>query len=415
MPSDAATHAAALNRDDLAIVDEVEAALADGLALMRWWERTDAADGYAERFDLVRVFNRSTSSYGFFDQAPLAGASLPVMGVCEDLLFDQPHGRSGDQLRRELREFVLRYFLRISDFRRPEVFAEPAEQAPASGWGELSWCPGPGPRYGGFGYSQHYYKLRDSGAIGKFPASEQFAIVDLREMSRRYEWVVLKVRIFDFDLTFTLPGSTPAKLVLPLDEESYLVVSADFVADQTAPTEGIRGRYGFGYAFLKNPRDRGPIVYGPGRFDAAIKLIRFELLADGETQVRTAFVANRPTRLLDVSLDPVDWSFTLADLMSFGWTSRALAPVRDALSRLPLRLGSFDPLTTYITLANELSGGRAARELCISKDQLDKRLLVQHFEQHYQMLVGALMTWRQIPDWLDESGLPDWVRGGQSA
>jgi hypothetical protein len=239
-------------------------------------------------------------------------------------------------------------------------------------------------------------------------------VVDLRELGERYEWIVLKVRIFDFKLAFTLPGAAGAQLVLPLDEESYLAVSADFVADQTAPAPGVAGRYGFGYAFLKTPGARGPIAYGPGRFDAAFKLVRFDLLDNGESRVHTAFAANRPQRVLDVSLDPVDWSFALADLMSLGWTSRALAPLKEAVDRRPLRPGGFDPLTAYIALANGLSGGLAARQLCISKERLEKDFLVQHFDQHYQMLVGALSTWRQVPDWLDESNLPDWVRTGQA-
>lgn len=406
--------APALEAEDMAILDEVEPALADGLALKRWWERTAAADSYAERFDLVRVFNRGASSYGFFDRAPLGGGALPVMGVYEDLLFDQPKTSASGRLRRELREFVLRYFLRVSAFHRPEVYAGPAAPTPAPAWRGLSWCPDPGARYGGFGYSQHYYKLRGSGAVGKFPAGEQFAVADLRELGERYDWIVLKVRIFDFKLAFTLPGAAAAELVLPLAEESYLVVSADFVADQAAPEPGVAGRYGFGYAFLKTPGGHDAIAYGPGRFDAAFKLIRFDLLDGGETRVRMAFAANRPTRVLDVSLDPVDWSFSLADLMSLGWASHALAPLREALDRRPLRLGGFDPVSAYIALANGLSGGLAARELCISKERLEKDFLVQHFDQHYQMLVGALLTWRQIPDWLDEANLPDWVRTGQT-
>jgi hypothetical protein len=411
----------ALEREDLAILDEVEPALADGLALKRWWEQTAAAGSYAERFDLVRVFHRGASSYGFFDRAPLGGGSLPVMGVYEEMLFDQPKTSATGRLRRELREFVLHYFLRVSAFHRPEVYAEPAEPAapaagPAAGpaWRGLSWCPDPGALYGGFGYSQHYYKLRGSGAVGKFPAGERFRVADLRELGERYEWIVLKVRIFDFKLAFTLPGAAAAQLVLPLAEESYLVVSADFVADQAAPEPGVAGRYGFGYAFLKTPGGGDPLAYGPGRFDAAFKLIRFDLLESGETRVHMAFAANRPTRVLDVSLDPIDWGFGLADLLSLGWASHALAPLKEALGRRPLRLGGFDPVTAGIALANGVSGGLAARRLCISKERLEKDFLVQHFDQHYQMLTGALLTWRQIPDWLDESSLPAWVRSGRT-
>jgi hypothetical protein len=26
--------------------------------------------------------------------------------------------------------------------------------------------------------------------------------------------------------------------------------------------------------------------------------------------------------------------------------------------------------------------------------------------QHYQMLTGALLTWRRVPDWRDEAAIP---------
>jgi len=341
-----------LSTQDLAILTEAERALADGLALKRWWERTGAAADRAHRFELVRAFNRPDTSFGFFDQAPLDDRLLPVMGIVEEMLYDQSKRAPGGRLPRELREFVLHYLLRVSDFRQPEVYTR---HGPPSGWSGLSWCPEPEIRRGGFGYSQHYYKLRGSGLTGKFPREREFTVVDLREIEEKYEWIVLKVRIFDFNLTFRLPGSTPLQLVLPLEEESYLVLSRDFVVDEEAPEPGVAGRYGFGYAFLKSPAGQGPIVYGPGHFDTAFQLIQLSLLDGGETRAYMAFVANRPERILNVAVDPVDWGFGLADLMSFGWTSRAFAPVKEILGRLPSRLGSFDPLTSYASLANLLS------------------------------------------------------------
>jgi hypothetical protein len=397
---------------DLAIVAEAERALTDGLALKRWWDQSGVAGRDAHRFELIRSYNGSDGSFGFFDRAPLDGRLLPVMGVVDEMLYDQAKRPQGKRFQRELREFVLRYLLRVSDFRQPEVSTRPA---PPRARSVLSWCPEPQVRRGGFGFSQHYYKLRSSGAVGKFTSGEEFAIVDLRDLGERYEWIVLKVRIFDFDITFRLPGSSRGRLVLPLEEESFLVLSRDFIVDEERPAPGVAGRYGFGYSFLKRPSGRDAIVYGPGHFDAAFQLIQFSLLDGGETRVHLIFVANRPEKVLNVSVDPVDWSFGLADLMSFGWTSRALAPMKELLGQLPRRLGSFDPLTAYVSLANLLSGGLAAKELCISKQQLEKEFLIQHFRQHYQMLVGSLLTWRKIPDWLDENSLPGWIVTGLSS
>jgi hypothetical protein len=66
-------------------------------------------------------------------------------------------------------------------------------------------------------------------------------------------------------------------------------------------------------------------------------------------------------------------------------------------------------------LANAVTGGQAAQQLCISREQLDKDFLVQHFMQHYVTIVGSLLTWRQIPNWLDAAALPDWVVAGRSS
>jgi hypothetical protein len=118
---------------------------------------------------------------------------------------------------------------------------------------------------------------------------------------------------------------------------------------------------------------------------------------------------------LNLSLDPIDWGFTMADLVSFGLTSRFLAPLQGILGLLPGRNGAVDPIYAFILLANVLTGGQAARQLCLSREDLDRRFLIQHFMQHYQTIVGSLRTWRQIPNWLDSAALPEWVVTGRSA
>jgi hypothetical protein len=76
---------------------------------------------------------------------------------------------------------------------------------------------------------------------------------------------------------------------------------------------------------------------------------------------------------------------------------------------------SFDPVLAYIGFANWISGGLAAETLCISREQLYKEFLVQHFMQHYSTLSGSLFVWRLVPDWLDEQALPVRVRTGKTA
>jgi hypothetical protein len=395
---------------DRAILARVEQSLADGVALKAWWEQKDAVGGYADSFKLVRTANPSDTSYGFFDQVNLEDRTVPVMGVVEDLLYDQPKQTPRRELRDEFREFILHYFLRISDYRLPEVYGgdEHSPRAPDSS--SLSWCPRREDTRMGFGYTQHYYKLRGSGITGKFPEGLKYTIVDLREIGEKYEWIVLKVRIFDFNLTFRLTGQS--QLVIPLNEETYLVLSRDFLLDENDPAPGMLGQYGFGYAFIRNPTT-GVLAYGPGQFDMAVKLINFQVLESGETRVRMIFVVNRPEQILNVSINPAGWSFQLANFMSLGLASNLFGPFRRAFEGLSPRLDGFDPLSAYISLANVLTGNFARDELCISREQLERGFLVQHFMQHYQMIVGSLLTWRQVPDWLDNDALPRWVVKGE--
>lgn len=315
-----------------------------------------------------------------------------------------------------MRRFILRYFMRVSDFREPEGYAD-TWRPPTSGLFEpLSWCPSPDIATRGFGFQQLYFKRR-SGEIGRFPEEDRFAIVDLRELGETYDWIVVKVCIFDFNFTFAPFGSGRPKVVVPLAEDSYLVLSREFVVDEEAPSPGLLGRYGLGYAFIKNPAT-GLIGYGPGEFDAAIETITFEVFEDGVVRVPMVFVANRPQRIMNLRFDPMGVGLKMADLFSFGAASALFEPMRRAmgpvLERVPLLAGELDPVYAYIEITNLLSGGLTKEALCISREQLDKDFLVQHYLQHYQTIAGSLATWRLIPDWLAADRLPEWVRRGKS-
>lgn len=409
-----------LTDQDRLIIGSVDRYLADGLALKRWWNATYPTNAFAERFGLTRAFNRPDTSFGFFDQVQLDHEILPVMGNYQSLLYDQPrtpanlNREAAVWMRNQIREFVLRYFMRVSSFREPEVYVESGRTATPRYLERLSWCTEPDILREGFGFSQHYYKLRDTGEIGKFCDRDQSAIVDLREIGQKYEWIVVKVRIFDFNFTFKPLGTESISISVPLTEESYLVLSPEFITTEDEPSRGMLGRYGLGYAFIKDPA-QGLIAYGPGQFEAAIELINFEVDENGAVRVNMIFVANRPERIANVSIDPVEWSFKFADLFSLGLTSRLLSPVKGAFERLPTRVGSFDPVYGSVSIVNALTGGLAAEQLCMSREQLERDFLAQHFMQHYSTIVGSLLTWRQIPNWLDSATLPDWVVNGRSS
>ena len=78
------------NDRDLAILNEVSRSLANGLQLKAWWEETNSTNSYADRFATVLPLNRPDESFAFFDQAPLNGKMLPVLGDLQDLFYDRP-------------------------------------------------------------------------------------------------------------------------------------------------------------------------------------------------------------------------------------------------------------------------------------------------------------------------------------
>lgn len=408
---------ASLDADDRQIVERVDLFLARGVALKAWWDGARQSQGTLEKFPLVFTYNRPDESYGFFGRAPVEGREMPVLGNFQTQFFDKPKAPATSQeaaaryLDEQIREYVLRYFMRVSDFRAPQPFIE-GQPPPTPFLEPFSMCKGEGIRREGFGYSQLYYKRAGSGEIGKFPEAERNAIIDLRHLGPKFEWIVVKVDIFQFDVSIKPFGDDGPVFSLPLSEESYLIMTRDFVTDKTRPKPGRLGRYGLGYAFIKNP---GPSLlgWGPGEFDAAFQTIDFRVQERGAIRVDMTFVANRPTEIINLSLNPVQMAAMMADFMSQGKTAPLTAPVRAITDRMPFP--TFDPVLSFFAAANLMTGGLAGRQLCISRKDFEKDLILKHFQQHYNTLVGALQTWRQIPNWLDTAALPNWVKTGESA
>lgn len=404
---------------DRVVIDDTERALADGLQLKRWWEEKEASGTYANPFELVRTYNRAERVTGFFDTAVLNGKDFPVMGLVQEMVFDTAKQASPELVRDELREFVLHYFMRVSATREPEVFI-PRDQYTKSDvqpvLQPLSFCPQSLESQAGFGYTQRYYRLREPPYTGKFPTHLQPRIVDLRRLNDIYEWIVLQVDIFDFNLTYTPFADGSFSVVFPQKEESYIAISPDFIINQDNPSPDLLGRYGIGYALLKPAPRKTIFAYGPGYFTAGFQTIDFEINRYGETRARMVFVANRPTNVISLDLNPVSWGFGIADLMTVGLTSRLLGPLKNALEQFSPRLDNFDPVMTYISFINLLTGGMAKHQLCASLEALEKNpMLLTHFMEHYYLISGALMTWRKVQSWLDPADVPEGVREGTSS
>lgn len=314
----------------------------------------------------------------------------------------------------QVREFVLHYFLRVSDYRLPQQVPNP-DRKPAGRFLEfLSQCPKSEQQREGFGFNQLFYKDAQSGEVKRFPEDKRCAIVDVRLLGEKYEWIVMKNPIFNFDLRLSPLGNEGPQFVLPLPESNYLVISKDFVIDEDRPEPGLRGRYGVGYAFINDPGPPGLFAYGPGQLEPAFEQLNWEINDDGEVVAKFFFVARQPQRILNVSLDPTRWGETFANLLQLDRPPAFLQQARDAMKRLSLPTPTFDPVLSTVRLMNLLTANQAAERLCISRVQILKDLLYVHFMQHYQTAVGSLQTWRQITNWLDRSTLPDFVLTGRS-
>jgi hypothetical protein len=343
------------------LLSSVEASLEAALSLKGWWEAREQADDFSDRFPLRRNVNPAAESYGFFDVAPAGGESRPILGMLQDFRFDTQKAGSPFRLRAEMREFVLRYLMRVSDFRLPSAYSDAGP------------CNSTAIEEQGFGYSQLFYKLSATGEIGRFPDETKYEVIDLRDLSWKYEWILLKVDLFDFTLHFQPFGFDRPRLLLPLPESTYVLVTRHFITDDDSEIGDTIGRYGFGYAILKNPIPSRYLAWGPGEFDIGFQAFDFRVQRNGDTSVRMPFVVNRPAKILNFTLDPI---------------------------------------STLIDLSNLFTSGAAATRFCISHRALETDFLAQHFLQHYTMIAGALSTWSQVADWLDEGALPEWVKRG---
>jgi len=412
----------ALGREKMevdSVLKNATRALSDGLALKNWLDRSLGTSQCTE-FDLVETFNRPDRSRGFFGRAPLEGRTLPVMGVVDELFYDRPKAVPGGEkeaarwMKEQIRQFVLKYFLRISDTRRPQTVVETPEGFLADLLGPLSPAAKPEVEKDGMGFTQAYFQKKGSTNFEAFDEEGQSEIIDLRELGRVYDSIVLRLSIYQFNVSLRPMGATAPQFMVPLKEESYLVVSPEFIRDVENPEPGVLGEYGFGYAFLRNPR-RGPFAYGPGEFGVAFQTINFRVLDTGEVWVKMTFASDQPQKIVNLTLDPVEWGFTMADAVSFGQASQVLAPFKRLLQQMPFRDFNLDPTVTALDWMNTLTAGQVAQQLSISKEDLYRGFLRRHSLQHYQTVLGSLRIWRMIPNWLDEMDLPVWVVKGWSS
>ena len=231
-----------LTAEEQALLDRIPEALLGGTELLRWWLRTDAAGSYARTYKESYVFNRPEDrSFGFFDKTELSTGPTPLNGNVQEMFYDEPKAPRGNRageaewMAEQVREFVLHYFLRVSDFRQPQQVPEPHLPAPP-GLGFFSQCPREPAERLGFGFQQLYHQTPE-GDWRRFRESRRDPIVDLRRVGVDIGTLVLRNPIYDFKFAFKPFGDQGPQLALPLSDFNYLVLSRDFVVDETRPEQ----------------------------------------------------------------------------------------------------------------------------------------------------------------------------------
>jgi len=401
------------------LLEQADHFLQAGLDLRAWWENAFANDSFDRKFPLSASRKHADVSFGYFGSATVTGKPMKVMGNYQQMFFDQSKtlpssGEHGPEwIRDQLKEFILRYFMRVSDFSNPTPTPNDSGRNVPPPFDLLSWCWKGDSSDVGFGFFELFTQKPNSSDWKEVPAHEQTKVNDLRTLGAEIEKMLLWVKIFDFEFGVSPLGSNGPRVSLPLQEGSYLIMSPEWVTIEDNPSEDILGHYGLGYSFAKEPFP-SLIGYGPGEFEAAFEKIEFIIHRDGKIRVEMVFVSNLPDRILNVSLDPLSW-MSAAAAATMGAIGPSAAPVLASLrSRSPLKLFRSDPIFGFLRGLNIATLGQADSLLCISKDQLLKEFLFKHFAQHFQTISGSLRTWRAIEDWTDESTLPAWVINGTS-
>lgn len=387
------------------VLDWVHQGSRDSTELYDWW-LSARLENRLVTSPAVRESQFGNSNFMFLDQAPLERGLLPVIGLEQDLFYDRPplpasqQRTSAEWYRKQVREFVLRYFMRIATTRefRDEIENDSSPRIRPSREGA----------YEGWGYYQLYFESAETGEILEFLPEDRFRPIDLREIGPKYEWVVFKIRFFDFIFQRALTTADGPRLDIPVTLDTYVVINSRFVIDRENPEPGVIGEYGFGTPVVPVPDPESILAYGPGQLSTAFQFITFRVMDDGEVRVRNLLVANRPTRLLNFR--PLALSLELADVLSLGLFSPLLRRLRRVLERL--NLPPIPLLFTFANLANTLSGGLAAYQWCVSREQIYREVMATHYFSLENLVFQTLSVWNSVGDWLDEASLPQWIREG---
>ncbi len=410
--------------------DRVEPALKLGSGLRTWWqEKTRAWPDDVDRDLLARIIDSDFHlraflltrpspqwprdlSYGFVDRASVDGRQIPVIGRFQQTLFDRPMSnlvapastaapRLDDrEIRRRwrdnLRAFVLDQALRRGNFENPNL-AQPDEQRPLATFLQpfsLLVSPRePGLRKGLLS-SQLYYRRADDGRIGKFWPPDRQGI-DLDSI-RRYRWLVIHLQPQPSELWLRPAGDRMPFMTIPFESGTVGVLQGEDVIDESAGPdspggrEGYGGRYGVSHCLLGSPWTRRPM--------AGFEKLVFVVKDDGDIIFQACSVSFHPTWLTARVPDPARWLLDLADRWTLRLASPVLDRIRDSVDLLPGG-HSLDLLLQLMDALDCATGGLTARQLGLSRQQLEKRLLIADAIGLMKTAGAVSDVWRSVSGW----------------
>src|SRR5262249_10093674 len=239
-------------------VEQIEAALAQAEDLKKWWAEAEAGNAAIERFELFPAYPGVKPTIGFFGEALVQGQTVPVMGDVGDYFFDQPRVPDSEQKQaaqwmvEQVEEFALHYWMRVQGWALPQSYPELDQLLPPRYFQGFSWCFPPNPELSGMANLQRYFKLRDGGVVGEFPAGDSAAIIDLRKLQTTFAWITVDRRLFDFALTIGT-NNDRLSLAVPIGTTMHLVLDQNLIVNQAKPDAGILAEFGAGFGLVKDP------------------------------------------------------------------------------------------------------------------------------------------------------------------
>ena len=439
---------APLDARDRARISRAESSLREGLALKRWWDKARAAQSSLGKNELLQEVRSGTLShwfpltrgmggtpfcgenfsFGFFDEIRSEGPSaLPVVGRSQRTFFDRPmtrHPGTGtptrsrtneaaerkeiiDYWHRQLERFALVYSLNAGNYQSCKAPYIDTRRRPLSRYlSVMSTFPSPVSAEStakGFSHQKVYYKRRSNGRVGKFRRVDQPKI-DLRsvEPNGEYEWLVIKIKIYETHLKLGPAGNDQPHIVVPFDSTRYAVLSREFICQEENPSPGLLGRYGHGYALLNDP---APGTSGSHGFQS----LDFQIDSDGLILASTAFVTQSPNHTLPFPPQTARSLVRLVNLFSLGLLAPITRPLQATLHAMP-KASAYEMAKGLLETTSTLTGGWSEEVLGLSVRQLQALHLMHDSIGFMNAMESVGHIWRLIPDWTRTVDLPEWIK-----